>query len=497
MEQYGCMPIHAPCDYSRQDDTKDEGENMENKKVTNTAKFILNVWNIGLFAGIWYLFYNSYTFETYTIPGALVSILVYTIIYTSLCKLYKAHRIASSEIGETVFSQILSFGIADIILYVECCLVFNRYVNMIPGLVTAMLQIIGTALIVMWTKQFLIKYVPPKNTLIVYGKNIAKEEVQQFSERLLRKYSHLFAVSDIRMEVAREEKTFREILQYDVVILYDVSGDLRGNYIGCLVENRKAFYLSPRVEDIMLQGCVPKHLLDTPLMKYDYKYENKSGYRLKRAFDIVFSLLILLALSPVLLLIALLIKIEDGGPVFFKQARCTKDGRVFDILKFRSMIVDAEKQGVTPCTDKDPRITRIGSLIRKTRLDEMPQFINILKGDMSIVGPRPERVEHVSEYTKEVPEFAYRMRVPGGLTGYAQIYGKYNTSAYDKLRLDLLYIENQSFLLDLKLILLTIRTVFTPESTEGFEKEKSEEMLEKAKNTKSSSVSRVVSMKAE
>ena len=231
----------------------------------------------------------------------------------------------------------------------------------------------------------------------------------------------------------------------------------------------------------MIQGCVPRHLLDTPLMKYEYKYENKRGYCMKRALDIIFSLFILVVFMPVLLLIALLIKIEDGGPVFFKQARCTKDARVFDILKFRSMVVDAEKNGVTPCTDGDVRITRIGRFIRKTRLDEMPQFINILKGDMSIVGPRPERVEHVKEYVKEVPEFAYRMKVLGGLTGYAQIYGKYNTSAYDKLRLDLLYIENQSFTLDLKLILLTIRTVFTSESTEGFVQEKSQEMLEKAK----------------
>jgi len=232
----------------------------------------------------------------------------------------------------------------------------------------------------------------------------------------------------------------------------------------------------------MFQGCTPKHLLDTPLMKYEYKYENKSSNILKRVTDIVFSVLILTILSPVLLLIALLIKIEDGGPVFFKQARCTKDARVFDILKFRSMIVDAEKDGVTPCTDGDSRITKVGRIIRKTRLDEMPQFFNVLKGDMSIVGPRPERVEHVLQYMKEVPEFAYRMKVLGGLTGYAQIYGKYNTSAYDKLRLDLLYIENQCFTLDLKLIMLTVRTMFTPESTEGFDEEKSQEMLEKAKN---------------
>lgn len=454
---------------------------MENKRVTNTARFILNVWNIGLFAAVWFGFYNLHTFDTHQIKGGLVTVLIYMFIYTSLCNLYKAHRIASSEIGETVFSQVLSFGIADSILYVECCLVYNKYVSVLPGGITALLQIIGTACIVMWTKQYLMKHVPAKKTIIIYGKEITTEAVEAFKERLLRKYSHLFAISDIVCENPEVNLETNEIMGYDVAILYELSGDIRGSYIRYLAENKKTFYMSPKVEDIMLQGCVPKHLLDTPLMKYDYKYENKRSYYAKRLLDVVLSLFVLVLFSPVLLLIALLIKIEDGGPVFFKQARCTKDARVFDILKLRSMVVDAEKYGVTPCTDGDSRITKVGRIIRKTRLDEMPQFINILKGDMSIVGPRPERVEHVTQYTKEVPEFAYRMKVLGGLTGYAQIYGKYNTSAYDKLRLDLLYIENQSLTLDLKLILLTVRTVFTPESTEGFEEEKSKEMLEKAK----------------
>lgn len=454
---------------------------MEDKRVTNTARFILNVWNIGLFAAVWFGFYNLHTFDTHQIKGGLVTVLIYMFIYTSLCNLYKAHRIASSEIGETVFSQVLSFGIADLILYVECCLVYNRYVSILPGVGTVLLQIVGTVCIVTWTKQYLIKHVPAKKTIIIYGKEITTEAVEAFKERLLKKYKHLFAISDIVCENPEVNLETNEIMGYDVAILYELSGDIRGSYIRYLAENKKTFYMSPRVEDIMLQGCVPKHLLDTPLMKYDYKYENKRSYYAKRLLDVVLSLFILVLFSPALLLIALLIKIEDGGPVFFKQARCTKDARVFDILKFRSMVVDAEKYGVTPCTDGDSRITKVGCIIRKTRLDEMPQFINILKGDMSIVGPRPERVEHVTQYTKEVPEFAYRMKVLGGLTGYAQIYGKYNTSAYDKLRLDLLYIENQSLTLDLKLILLTIRTVFTPESTEGFEEEKSEAMKEKAK----------------
>ena len=199
----------------------------------------------------------------------------------------------------------------------------------------------------------------------------------------------------------------------------------------------------------------------------------------KRLLDIVFSLCGLICLAPVFLLLTAWIRLDSPGPVFFKQKRCTKDAKVFDILKFRSMIVNAEAAGVTPSTKGDPRITRVGNIIRKLRIDELPQLINILIGQMSFVGPRPERVEHVEMYSKDVPEFKYRMKVKGGLTGYAQVYGKYNTTPYDKLRLDLLYIENQSLVLDIKLILLTIRTVFQPESTEGFEQTISDAMNER------------------
>jgi lipopolysaccharide/colanic/teichoic acid biosynthesis glycosyltransferase len=175
-------------------------------------------------------------------------------------------------------------------------------------------------------------------------------------------------------------------------------------------------------------------------------------------------------LSPLLIGVSLAIKIEDGGPIFYKQKRVTRNGKRFDILKFRSMIVDAEKNGVTPATDHDPRITKVGKFIRAYRIDELPQLLNILKGEMSIVGPRPERVEHVEKYTKYVPEFVYREKVKGGLTGYAQVFGKYNTTALDKLKFDLMYIEDYSLFLDFKIILMTIRILFEKESTEGFDK---------------------------
>ena len=156
--------------------------------------------------------------------------------------------------------------------------------------------------------------------------------------------------------------------------------------------------------------------------------------------------------------------------MLYKQVRCTRGGKEFYILKFRSMGVDAEKDGVARLSAKgDNRVTPVGKFIRKVRLDELPQLINIIKGEMSFIGPRPERPEIIKQYMEVMPEFEYRMKVKAGLAGYAQVYGKYNTTPYDKLKLDLAYIENYSVWLDLKLMLLTLKVLLWPDSTEGVE----------------------------
>jgi lipopolysaccharide/colanic/teichoic acid biosynthesis glycosyltransferase len=173
-----------------------------------------------------------------------------------------------------------------------------------------------------------------------------------------------------------------------------------------------------------------------------------------------------------MLVTAIAIKLYDGGPVLYKQIRCTVNQREFKIMKFRSMRVDAEKDGIARLASKnDSRITPIGKFIRKCRIDELPQLFNILVGDMSFIGPRPERPEIIEQYMEIMPEFAYRMKVKAGLAGFAQVYGKYNTSPYDKLKLDLTYIEKYSIWLDLKLMLLTLKVLLWPDSTEGVESE--------------------------
>ena len=211
------------------------------------------------------------------------------------------------------------------------------------------------------------------------------------------------------------------------------------------------------------------HFFDTPLLLFRNRGLTVEQQAMKRVMDIVLSLVFIVLFSPILLIIAFLVKIYDRGPVFYRQKRLTKDGKVFDILKFRSMSVNSEKAGARLAAKNDNRVTPVGRVIRQIHFDELPQFFNILKGDMSLVGPRPERPEIAAEYEKIIPEFHMRLKVKAGLTGYAQVYGKYNTTPYDKLKLDLTYIEKYSLLMDVQLIATTIKILFQKENTEGVE----------------------------
>jgi len=258
------------------------------------------------------------------------------------------------------------------------------------------------------------------------------------------------------------------IHNYDGVIIGDIPAHERNLILKrCFGEGIRT-YTVPKISDVINRSSDDLNLFDTPLLlsrNEDFKIEQAFG---KRMADLVFSAFGLLITSPFFVLIAFMIKATDGGPVFYKQTRLTKDKKEFMIYKFRTMIQDAEKDGrAHMAMEGDERILPVGRFLRATRLDELPQLINILRGEMSMVGPRPERPELAEEIEKELPEFAYRLKVKAGLTGYAQIYGKYNTTAYDKLKLDLTYIRNYSFFLDLKLMIMTPKIMLMKESTEG------------------------------
>ena len=266
---------------------------------------------------------------------------------------------------------------------------------------------------------------------------------------------------------AGRDAIFEKILQYDAILVGDIPAQDRNRFIKYCFEKNIRCYSIPKISDIMIINAESIDLFDSPLLLFR---NNGLTYRqlfVKRCMDIAVSLAGIVIASPVMLAIAIAIKLWDRGPIFYRQKRQTRDGREFDILKFRSMIVDSEKNGARLARTHDDRITPVGRILRRSHFDELPQLFNILKGDMSFVGPRPERKVITEEYTREIPEFPYRLKVKAGLTGYAQVYGQYNTVPYDKLKLDLTYITKYTFWLDIKLIFLTVKILFQKEKSEG------------------------------
>ena len=439
-----------------------------NKNITHITRASLRIMMTGLFALVFYQYYSDYTVST-PLLGTFVYTFLWYVIYHYICTTYHAFRIMSMKRWELVLIQTIAFGIADLLLYGLICISARSVVNIIPGALTVCAQIFMVFLIIFISKKTLSKYSRPKIALFITG-SVSTEDVSKCLRELKEEHADIVYIKKQMTEEDACSNLSSLMSSYESFILFGVSEANRSRIVKeCYVNNRE-FYFTPSLSDLIIRGSSPRHITETPMMKYDFVYEKTAYQKLKRILDIFFACIITVITSPIMLVTALLIRM-DGGPALFVQKRYGKDGKVFNIYKFRSMVVDADSYGVIPTGEKDPRITKIGAVIRRTRIDELPQLFNILKGDMSFVGPRPERIEHIDEYSKVLPEFLYRLKVQQGLTGYAQVYGKYNTSPYDKVRLDMQYIENQSLLTDTKLILLTIQTLFKKESTEGFSQE--------------------------
>lgn len=393
---------------------------------------------------------------------ALYAVLSYLIFQNADCTMFgQLNRV------DLIIGQIISLLLVNALTYVQLCLIGNEVLSLAPMAMLVGIQIVIAIVLILLYTSLYHKLYAPHNMLLVFGsRNSVGLKFKMDSRK--DKYN----ITGLISAEKGYDAIINKIPQYDAVILNDVAAPLRNDILKFCYRYRVRTYVAPKLTDIMVRGAKTISLFDTPLMLVKGTGLTPAQRVGKRLMDIILCSIAMIFAAPVMAVVAVAIKLEDGGPVFFKQKRMTRGGREFDILKFRSMIVDAEKYaGAVLATDNDPRITKVGKFIRATRLDEIPQILNILKGDMSIVGPRPERKVIADEYCKDIPEFAYRLKVRGGLTGYAQIYGKYNTSAYDKLRLDLMYIENYSLLLDIKLIILTLRIIFSKESTEGIDKQ--------------------------
>lgn len=397
---------------------------------------------------------------------ATMVLMVYLLLYMTYGRIYGSFYISMLRISEMVYSQILTLILSDGVLYVILCLICRNYVPIWPMAVVLGIQSVLAVLWCVCAHKWYYRTYPPRRTVIVYDQKVRVD-------MLIRAYGLRKKYNVVRsMEAERCLKTGCAALQdVQTVFLCGIHSQARNQILKFCVDRGITAYVVPRIGDILMSGSKRVNLFHLPFLRVD-RYDPTPEYLLvKRIFDVVVSLTALVVLSPVMLLTAAAIKLTDGGPVFYRQKRLTRNRAEFDVLKFRSMRQDAEKDGVARLStgEHDPRITPVGRVIRRFRIDELPQLFNILQGSMSIVGPRPERPEIAAEYEKELPEFALRLQAKAGLTGYAQVYGKYNTTPYNKLLMDLMYIAHPSFFEDLRIVFATIKILFLPESTEGVE----------------------------
>ena len=417
-----------------------------------------------VFAYAWYSYYMD-TMYNYTFyrKGNYVVIALYGIILFFFSHMYGGLKIGQLRRVEVMLSQYLSLFLANGVMYIVISLLAFGFVN--PMLLIAMflIQMIVSTVWNYIAIYFYNRIFQPWKILLIYGEYPAADLVYKVEARR-DKYAIYDAINISEGMDAIAEK----VKDFQAVIIGDISAVERNDVLKYCYKNKIRAYIVPKISDIILMGADKIHVFDTPFLLsrgYTLSFDQRL---IKRAMDIIIASILTIITSPILIVTALAIKLYDKGPVFYKQVRYTKGDKEFEIYKFRSMIVNAESNGVAQLAkENDDRITPVGRFIRATRIDELPQLFNILKGDMSFVGPRPERPEIAKEYCEQIPEFSFRTRVKAGLTGYAQVYGKYNTTPYDKLKLDLFYIANYSLWTDIKLMMMTVKIVLKKEATEG------------------------------
>lgn len=448
--------------------------NLKERKARSVFLFAgkcLNIFLMSLpFYLAWRWFYADKIATPFFLKGNLLVIGLYAFLYVLLVNLYNGYAVPFSRVSELVYSQSLGAVLSDFILFVVTLLLARRYVHVWPLLIAFCSQIILSALWSFFTRKAYFAMNPPLRTVLIGN----ERENEDLSAELKKAEDRFQVVAAISIsEYLSEPEHYLEIA--DTIFLAEIHSHEREQIIKDCAKNHVSLYLIPSISDALIIGAKSAQLFYRPLMEMNVYSPSLAYLFVKRCADITISLLALVILSPVMIAVSLLIR-RDGGSVFYKQTRLTQGGKTFEVFKFRSMTVDAESDGVARLSTgrNDSRVTPIGRVIRRFRIDELPQLFNILRGEMSIVGPRPERPELAAEYEKTLPEFSLRLRAKAGLTGYAQVYGKYNTTPYEKLLMDLRYMAHPGLLEDLKIIFATIKALFIPESTEGVQAQMSQ-----------------------
>lgn len=421
---------------------------------------------VGLFIACWrFYYYGRYAVRQH-IKGDLILYALYAVLLFLMNRTYDAYSLGYRKASDNTYSQVLSQVITAGIIWIVSLLMYMKLTNPLPLIGLCAVQLLWDMLWSVTAKKAYDTLHMHKRTVIIYEDD---EDLQRLEE--VGQLEHKFNIQKHIKDPQDYKELEKEIEGFEAIVVSGVNATLRNGLAKYCIETGVLGYFAPHVGDIIMQGSRHMRNFSVPIMSVRRAEPTPEYLFLKRAFDIVVSAIGLVVLSPFIGITALAVKAYDHGPVLYKQVRLTKDGKKFKILKFRSMRVDAEKDGVARLStgEKDDRITPVGKIIRACRADELPQLWNILRGDMTIVGPRPERPEIAAQYEEEMPAFSLRLQVKAGLTGYAQVYGKYNTNPHDKLEMDLMYINKMSVVEDLRLMFATVRVLFMKESTEGIE----------------------------
>ena len=424
------------------------------------ANLIMLLFEMFCFAYVWFQYYNPQMTNKFSEKGHWGVIGLYVLLAFFFTKSLGGFNIGYMEASDIITSNVLAVIMSNVIEYFIVVLAVRNYVLVYPIVVMTVTEIAFAILWAQLVRNLYQRLYPPRKMLVIYGNYPPDDLIEKINSRK-DKYNICASVSYTIGYV----KLYTMAKQYEAVVLSDLPSDARNQITKYCYQESIRTYVTPKISDILLSAADDIHLFDSPLLLLRNEGLSIDQRFFKRIEDIVFSLVGIILTSPLMLIIALCIKLYDGGPVFFKQPRYTRDNKVFMVLKFRSMSVHEVDSKITK--KGDARVTPVGRVIRAAHVDELPQLFNILKGDMALVGPRPEWKTVVDQYIEVVPEFALRTKVKAGLTGYAQVYGKYSTTPYDKVRLDIKYIENYSLWLDLKLILLTVKILFKRDKTEG------------------------------
>jgi len=443
---------------------------MRRERYKRLIMFLASVLVIGLqtafFAWVWFNEYNRRDIIRihYWRRGHWALIAMYALTVIVMSKLFGALKVGYMRVVDVIIAQICSVICTNVVEYFQLALI-GRWKFLTHAGPLLRLTLVDLVLVIAWVifmRWIYMVIYPPREVILIYDRHNPEKLLKNIASRSDKYLIAEAVLIDRGLAYAQER-----ISHYQTAILGDMPAHERNVLVKYCFEHNIRCYCSPKISDIMLMSAEKMNMFDTPLLLMRNRGLTAEQQFFKRAADIVLSLAGLIILSPAFALIALLIHLYDGGPVFYRQERLTQGGRTFMILKFRSMKVASEGETARLAAKDDDRVTPVGRVLRKIHFDELPQLINILIGDMSVVGPRPERPAIAAQYEKEIPEFSYRLKVKAGLTGYAQVYGKYNTKPYDKLKLDLTYIENYSIFLDLQLIATTVRILFQKENTEG------------------------------